>query len=439
MRWTGALLMVLCWGNAYSDVLSVAVKAEEDVYAFVNPNNGSGPLWSYGCSPVARLGDHVYVSQMETGVDVPPLANTRWRLLRREASGWRMVAEEAGYRQREPAVLAQTSNQRLYLNVDDSVEPPGVKYGKAEPSLLRFVFDEGGMKQEKVLPEWAGQPNFTDHSYRGFAADRGRGELLMLNIDAKTSVQNACLLSDAGKTLATGSITFPIRACYPQVQLRQGAAYVLAVGDIVEPVEAWRTYKFEQTKQSWDYVFRILYFTSTPDLQKQPFAPPVEIANVDASAGHISNKDLWVDEEGSAWILYTEQEVQSALMRDKFFPGKSVTPALKLAVVKNGAVVARRTLLEALDQRPVGDARFQVGANGALYAVLYVGGQDAGLKLLRVRPAQEEMTLVPVPLAKPMSGFLLASVRAGNPPSNLVDLIGMRDANSVGYACFEIK
>ena len=35
---------------------------------------------------VARLGDDVFVSAMETGIDAPLLCNARWRLLKQEGS-----------------------------------------------------------------------------------------------------------------------------------------------------------------------------------------------------------------------------------------------------------------------------------------------------------------------------------------------------------------
>ena len=82
--------------------LTVPVEVYEDVYTFVSPNNGSGPMWSYGCASIVRVGDEVVVSEMETGEDVPLLCNTRWRLLRRGEGGWETLAEAAGYRQREP-------------------------------------------------------------------------------------------------------------------------------------------------------------------------------------------------------------------------------------------------------------------------------------------------------------------------------------------------
>jgi len=433
------LLCVFISWTAYSQSPFVEVKAEEDVYTVVSPNNGSGPMWSYGCTSIARLGDSVYVSQMETGEGVPLLCNTRWRLLKREDGKWNLVAEADGYRQREPCSVATTSGSELYLYVNDSTQPPGTKYGNCIPHLVKFMFKDDKFERVDIMPSWVGEPYYTDHSYRGFAADSDAGRLLMLNIDAKTSVQNACLLSSSGKTLAKGAITFPIRACYPQVAVRGDAVHVLAVGDIVEPVEEWRTYKFEQTKREWDYVFRILYYALTPDLTATPFAPPIEIANVDKTAGYIGNQDLWVSPTGEAYIMYTETEVASTLMRDKFFPGKSVIPSLLLAVVKDGAVVSRRVLIAGNETVSPGCARFHVAQDGALFAVLWIGGAHPGNYLMRIQPAQGDVSMIPIPFKKPLGSFSLASVRAGNRPSNVIDILGQASDDTMAYAQVAIR
>ena len=79
MRFLAFMMLLPVFGFAQT----VEVKAEEEVYKFVNPNNGSGPLWDYGSTNIVRCGENVYVSQQETGEGVPPLSNTRWRLLKR--------------------------------------------------------------------------------------------------------------------------------------------------------------------------------------------------------------------------------------------------------------------------------------------------------------------------------------------------------------------
>jgi hypothetical protein len=419
----------------------VEVIAEEDVYPFVNPNNGSGPLWSFGCTPIVRVGDDVVVSQMETGEGVPLLCNTRWILRRRSNDGrranvsWRVIAEADGYRQREPTSLGVTSDGAIYLNVNDSTEPPGTKYGACDPHILTYSLADPSVNGRRISPTWVDEPYFTDHSYRGFAVDSTADRVLMLNIDAKTSVQNWCLLTPEGDTIRNGQITFPIRSCYPQVALKKGAGHVLAIGDIVEPVGEWRTYKHEQTGRDWDYVFRILHYTWTPDIAKQDFARPIEIANVDETAGHIMNQDMWIAPDGAAYILYTEREVQSALMRDKFFPGKSTRAGLHLAVVRDGRVESKRVLIEGTAEQEVGCGRFHEMPGGTLYAVLYVAGTDAGNKLMQIYPPQDDPPLIPIALRHPFGSFSLATVRAGCKPSSVIDLFGhAKGGDTLSYA-----
>lgn len=414
---------------------SIRVVAEEDVYTFTSPDNGSGPMWSFGCTTIARLGDRVIVSQMETGEGVPRLCNTRWRLAERTGDGWKVFAEAEGYRQREPCILATLSDHEIFLNVNDSIMPPGTEYGLCEPHLLVFDMNDRTEAPRKLMPEWAGETYFTDHSYRGYAADRANRELLMLNINAKTSTEHWALLRADGKTLANGGIDFPIRACYPQVALRNRAGYVLAIGDIVEPNEEWRQYKFEQTGAKWDYVFRILYFTWSPDLMTQDFGEPIEIANVDKSGGHISNQDLWISPDGDAYIMYTEREVASALIRDKFVPGGSLVSSLHLAVVSNGEIVQRKVLVEGTESVQPGHARFHVTPDGTVYALLHISGAEHPNQLMQIYPLVDNPPTVPVPFKQPFGSYLLANDRAGNEPSNIIDVFGHQaSGTTLSYA-----
>ncbi len=423
VRTCAVLAIVFLPLGAFGQTPAVQVIAEEEVYTIVNPDNGAGPMWAYGSTEIARSGDTVYVCQMETGASIPPLSNTRWRLLQRADGGWRLVVEPDRFIQREPCPLA-VIRDTLFLSVNDSTQPPGTQYGNCEPHVLRFRCSGGAVEQTKLTPAWAKQHTFTDHSYRGFAADPEAAKVVMLNIDAETSEQNACLMTTDGQTIGTASVSFPIRACYPQVALRGNAVHVLAIGDIVEPVAGWKAYKFEQTQRSWDYVFRILYYTATPDITRQGFTAPLEIANVDATGGAISNQDLWISPDGAAYSLYTECEVASALLRDRFFPGKSVIPSLRLAVVKDGAVASRTVLYHGSEASQPGWARFHVAADGTVYAVLYVSGSGAGNKLLQVYPPVENAPLIPIPAQTPLPAFCLANIRAGNLPSNTIDLLG---------------
>ncbi|MCP4643368.1 MAG: hypothetical protein GY851_23175 [bacterium] len=400
------------------------VTAFEDVYTFASPGNGSGPLWSYGCTSIARVGDDVLVSEMETGEGVPLLCNTRWRLRLRGDGDWKVVAEAEGYRQREPTSFGVLSDGSLYLYVNDSTEPPGVKYGLCEPHLLRFVLpkSEEMMNPKKLSPTWAGEAYFTDHSYRGYGADGTNDELLMLNIHAKTGVQHWAWLDASGKTLQNGLIEFPIRSCYSPVALKDRTGHVVAVGDIVEPVEEWREFKFAQTERKWDYVFRILYYTWTPDIASQPFSEPIEITNVDKTSGHIFHQELWISPEGDAYVVYTQQDVHHAFMRDKYFPDLSVQPSLHLAIVRKGEVVARHVLIDK-GEGP-GCARFHETPDGRAYLFGYAGGPEPHNYLMPVYPDVKPEARVRVPFEKPFTSFATATVRAGNKPSNTIDTLG---------------
>ncbi|MCZ6681380.1 MAG: hypothetical protein O7E52_29550, partial [Candidatus Poribacteria bacterium] len=315
------------------------VEAEDVVSRYVPPNNGAGPLWCYGAPLLVRHGDWVYVSVMETGEDVPPLCNTRWQLLRRDRQGWRVCQQAEDFREREPCPMVGLADGRLFLSINPLTEPPGKNRGQCAPHLLQFSIEEPQRAGLSIRPVWDEGHHFTEHSYRGIAADGPRGELLVLNIDSPTGAQFWSYRDASGTWARHGQIRFPIRSCYPQVALRAQVAHILAIGDIVEPNSEWRAYKHEKTGRDWDYVFRRLFYTWTPDITRSDFASPTELENLDATGGYIRNLDLWIDPNGAAHLLYLKQPVQSALMRDEFFPGVPLTTSLEYCVLRDGAVI----------------------------------------------------------------------------------------------------
>ena len=198
-RWRGRLVLCIAvWtvaiahtvGSGQTDGgVNCAVEAEEVVTRYAPANNGAGPMWCYGSTVIARQGRDVYLSVIETGEDVPPLCNTRWQLWRRDIDGWEILAFESGYRQREPCPSAGCHDGSVFLSVNPSIEEPGTRYGRCEPLVLEFDRRKGASVARTHRPTWASGTYFTDHSYRGFAADGQTGELLLLNINAKTSEQ----------------------------------------------------------------------------------------------------------------------------------------------------------------------------------------------------------------------------------------------------------
>ena len=418
-------------------------EVEEVVCTYVAPDNGAGPLWCYGAPLVARWRDKVFVSAMETGEGVPKLCNTRWQLFMRGDDGWKLQQKADAFREREPCPLVAFSDGRLFLSVNPSISPPGTQYGPCEPHLLEFSAEKPSELPKQLRPVWLGEIRFTDHSYRGIAADGARGEILLLNIHAETGEQFWSFLDSDGKWSRQGKIRFPIRSCYPQVALKDRAAHVLAIGDIVEPNEEWRAYKKEKTGREWDYVFRRLFYTWTPDIATTDFAEPLELENLDATAGYIRNLDLWLGPESSVHVLYLKMPVQSALIRDRFLPGEKIATSLEYTILRNGNVVRRATLLkggEGESNDIPGNARFQVTAEGELSVVYFSSGVDKNGKpvsenrIMRILPETDSKP-VTIPLEHPFTTFFTACERGGSAPSKIIDLFGTGyQPNTLRYA-----
>jgi hypothetical protein len=415
---------------------SITVEAEEDVTTCLSPNNGAGPFWCYGSPLVVRIGDDVFVSAMETGENIPPLCNTRWRIFRKHGNdNWDMVQSAEKFNQREPCPLVGFTDGRLFLSTNPSTQPVGTQYGACDPHLIEFSAENPQNPGVPSRPIWDNDTVFTDHSYRGVAADGRNKEILLLNIHASSGDQFWSFRDSNNQWTKHGSIKFPIRSCYPQVALRNKSAHVMAISDIVEPIEEWRKYKFEQTKASWDYVFRKLFYTFTPNITEKDFSEQIEIDSVESTSGHILNLDLWIDENGSAHILYRKQNIQSALMRDKFFPNVPITTSLEYVVIKNGEIVRRRTLIESIegksDELP-SYARFHVSSNGRLF-VLYSCGRKGQNKIMEITENGHGEPIL-IPLRKPFGMFFTAIERGGSKPSDIIDIYGPGEGTVIRYA-----
>jgi hypothetical protein len=430
------------------DGFDLNVEAEEVVTRYTPANNGAGPMWCYGSTVIARQNDDVYLSVIETGKDIPLLCNTRWQLWHRSADGWRMEQSEKEYRQREPCPIGVFQQGPVFLSVNPSTEPPGTKYGPCQP--LVFEFDPANLSDPAKIhePRWADGTYFTDHSYRGFAADGVNGELLLLNINAKSSEQYVSYRDNQGKWHRRGTITFPIRACYPQVALRNSSAHVMAIGDIVEPVAEWQKLKFEKLQRKWDYVFRRLFYTDTNDIRSTSFCAPIEIDTVEETCGHISNLDLYVDEEGAAHLLYLKRPHQYGFIRDKYFPGQAMTVHLKYVVVKNSKVVSSRTLARTpSDTTGIEPSygRFHISAAEELYVIVAGTGFEKGRRVFgnyigRIDTNGDKPTFKRIGLKHPFHSFFTNTPRGGSKPSDVIDLFGIADDHpNLRYAQIKIE
>jgi len=414
------------------------VITEETIATCEPPNNGSGPLWCYGAPLLTRTGTDVYASIMETGADVPPLCNTRPRLYRKRGTeGWQLVWAPPAFREREPCPLVTLGQGRLFLSVNTSVMPPGTYYGKCKPALLGFSRNTLSTPKEHT-PPFPQTATFTDHSYRGIAADSQRDEILLLHIDAQTSEYHYALRKHDGSWDPPGVLAFPIRACYPQVVLLNRVAHVLAIGDIVEPVEEWRRYKREKTQREWDYVFRRLFYTWTPHVPTEPFRPPIEIDNVDATGGHITNLDLWLDKQGVAHLLYLRQQT-TPLLRERYFPNLPLRTSMEYCTVKDGRLVRKQTLMEGgegLNTPHPRYGRFH-SPDGTRLLVVFAATEPDGTwfnAVMPLLPQRGEPTRIP--LREPFTAFFTACERGGSRPTKTLDIfgVGVHSPNSLRYA-----
>lgn len=422
------------------------VEVEEVVYSYAPANNGAGPMWCYGSSCIARIGSRVFVCGLETISDAKPLNNCRWVLYERVSKGWRAAQADESGRQREPCPIGVLSGS-LVISTNPSLDPMKEGGSPAKPHVIKIPGSRPRSPGTPLQPAWSGTPAFTEHSYRGLGVDGNGGELVLVN-NVGYDEQHWSFLDRTGKWSNHGVIRYPIRGCYPCVALRDRECHVFAVGDIVEPVDEWRSWKKEATGRDWDYVFRRLFYAYNPNAACSQFLRPVEIDNVESTGGFLGNRDLWIGPDGAAHLLYCKTTVQSPEFRDRFFPGVPIQTSLEYCIVRDGKVAARRTLFAGgeLGGEIVSFGRFHSAADGRLFVVYHCTGRDnAGkplneIRIVRIPGPNDPLRPVSVPLQVPFSSFMTASERGGSAPSNTIDMLGVgTDPYQIRYARIRLR
>jgi hypothetical protein len=424
-----ALLIPLFAANP----LKPAVEVEDTVYRYTSADNGAGPMWCYGSTCIVRCGEEVFACGLETVPDTKPLNNCRWSIFTRGNDGWVLRQADPVGLQREPCPIGVFSDGTLLLSTNPTLNPPGKEGGgPASPQILRFARGSLSKPGEAHRPVWQGEPEFTEHSYRGLGVDGPSRELVVVN-NLNYDQQHWSFLDMSGKWSNQGIIRYPIRGCYTNVALKNRACHLFAVGDIVEPVEEWRKWKSEKTGRSWDYVFRRLFYAHNPDVAHKQFLSPIEVDNVDATAGALWNRDLWIDSRGDAHLIYAKTTIATREMRDKFFPGAPIVTSLEYCVIRYNKIVIRKTLITAPEKdapEVPGMARLQSTQDGRLFVVYHATGVDSQGKrfdenrVMEMLPNSECSRPVTIPLKTRFTSFMTATERAGSPPSATLDLFG---------------
>jgi hypothetical protein len=443
------------------------VLAEDVIAEYQDANNGSDPFWCFGSRTIARDGDTVYAAVPEVGPDVKPLCNTRWRLFARRDGDACTLVHRGEVNEREPCPLACLPGHRLLLSTNPAVRvngtlPDGRLAHACDPQLLIFDLRDMAKPPTVIKPVWDREYAFFEHSYRGLGVDHESGHVLQTHQVAVDHEYNHAwsFLDGDLKPVRQGLLRFPMRGCYQQVALRGTAAYVMAVSDEYEPNQEWREFK-DLAASGWDYDFRQLFFTWTPDITKQDFSPPLTVASRDETAGHIRNLDMLVDAGGDAHLLFIQRTIWWPALRDRFFPGLPISVSLNYARIHVGRVVARKTIIEATEimdaphvhaEKPwvlpvlpmKGPVPNDFGAvlhempDQRLLAVWHqTDGDESGMFIRELESDSSRPSRVP--WAHPFDRFVSACKRAGTDPSRRVDLYGRNGPEKiVRYAQIEI-
>ena len=418
--------------------LSPRVEIEEDLYSYTPADNGASPFWCFGNTCIVECKGRVFASGLETLPDLKPLNNCVPLLYTRDDQGWRLIYRGEG-RTREPSPLCCFADGRVFLSLNTSLVGPEEYGGPAKPSILAIDASSPDGPYSEILPVWAGEPPFTEHSYRSFVADSDRGELIIFQNIGNDHAEWA-FMDASGNWSANGQLNWlwgaeydkpqPVRTCYPNVQLKNRAVYFCGVSDIIEPYNEWRAYRKELTGKDWDYDFRRLLFTWCDDVGDGGFHKWIEISSRDRTSGWIFASDMLVDDDGTVHILWLERSLDERL-RERFFPLEKLTNSLNYAHIRNGVVRSRTALFVGGEDEAPGKcdgARLHRTADGRILVVYHLDADATGaspeMRIAQIGPNGSLSQETTLSIEQPLSHFFTNTVRGGSPPSDTIHLLG---------------
>lgn len=427
-------------GNA--TLSGARVLADEIITTTTQTHNGSNPMWCLGAPLIVRENGNVWASISVHDPDEPPMCNAHWELWRKTAPRpWAQIRRGPAASEREPCPLFMPEPGRLMLSVhpkilEKELQSDGEYSWYCQPAIAAFDTRDIHDEVDILQPEFPRGTQFTQHSYRSLAVDSASRAFLLMVINRENDF-NVTWRDASGTWRAVGAPAFPIRSCYATMLLNGTEGHVFAIGDIKEPVQAWKEEKFRVLNREWDYAFRRVFYARAPDLGTGKFDMPLEIDTVDDTAGWAFNLDMAIDANGRVHLLWVRQNIHYDFLRDRFFPGVPILQEIRHAVIENGRVISTETLSS---QREAGDAkrrrlstgRFHQLPDGRLLAVLFAeraNFDEPSSTELRIQEmdlmARNSAPPVRVHLEKPLSAgwFFTNTTRGGSKPDNNLDIL----------------
>ena len=437
--------------------LEVQVNREEAIdLSIPRFNNGAFPGWNAGSPMIVRKGENVWFSLSRPIEGEQPYVNTFWQVFKRQPSGWMVVKGERQPTEREPCPLVLVDGDTLAIFVNPKTsfrayrEQNKANLWNSHPHLKAFGIDAEQSAGKILDPVFSQDGRFREHTYRGIATYPQTGEVFLVVQDPDSELYHPSYRDIKGAWHPFDAFIFPIRSLYPNLFVHNGAAHILAISDIKEPVKAWRDAKFEEFNRHWDYAFRDIYYTWTPDATGGQFETPLLIDSVADRPGFAMNLDLLVDDDGTAHILYVMRRFQYEFLRDQFFPDEPLSVKIGYARIKEGEVLDRKILVQAIQGEAGGSrlkdlkwGRLHRLEDGGLVVIYSCEMSDgAAMRLMELEEEGKPGDALTLTLKHPMgSHFFTNTQRGGSAPSNKIDLLELsygQEYHSVRYAEIEV-
>jgi hypothetical protein len=434
------------------------ITAVENIYQARPTTNGASPFWCFGSSTlVAAPNGDLFITSYEKTDEAIPYQNVKWALWKRSpSSGWQKIHQD-DRRTREPSPMVILPNQNTALiSTNPTLTAPDVQAGPADPQPLSFKLDSPTTltRETYVFPP---DHSYCEHTYRSLVADSASNQILEFHQVDFDGTQVWSLRDPSGQWGHPGLIPFPwgadyatpqsIRICYPSVLLHKQAAYYCGVSDIMEPNPAWREAKFKITGVQWDYDFRRLFFTWTPDITTTAFNPWIEVSSRESTCGWILPCDMIVnpDTPNSVTVLWFERALDERI-RAEFYPNEKQSWSLNTATITAGKVVSTTRLThmeEPLSGPTARFGRFHQTPDGRRFVLAAIGNPNAlatepeknqsSLSLIELSPDNTVKSTHSLGHTVAHQLFFVASPRAGNHLSNTIHVLAQGPDQWIQY------